>query len=224
MIISGSQRIKYRSWIEIEKLAQNVLNEYDEGSIKNLRKIDEELMVEEYLEAFIDFKKLSTDMSILGASSFSGGVLHVFNRFNEIEPIRIDPHTIIIDEHLDSNEMEPRRRFTVAHEIGHLILHEDTFSVYQRCGKRQLESWDKLDTLEWQANTFAAALLMPTSTMEQAINRVLDALHCTKDDFKRRVKLDKKYYYTLVDIIAGVYGVSFTCAKIRLKAHPEFWV
>jgi Zn-dependent peptidase ImmA (M78 family) len=49
-----------------------------------------------------------------------------------------------------------RQRFTVAHEIGHLILHEP--------GRAFRDTWSSTDTniAEVQANNFAANLLMPS--------------------------------------------------------------
>jgi len=58
-----------------------------------------------------------------------------------------------------------RRRFTMAHEIGHYLL-PDQQDLSQPCGKAQIESWD--DTLakpERDANQFAAEILMPRSVM-----------------------------------------------------------
>lgn len=51
---------------------------------------------------------------------------------------------------------DPRARMTAAHEIGHLLLHCQQPVFHYRSPPRNRE----LDP-EWQANTFAAALLMP---------------------------------------------------------------
>ncbi|MFH1982973.1 MAG: ImmA/IrrE family metallo-endopeptidase [Pseudomonadota bacterium] len=70
--------------------------------------------------------------------------------------------------YLDYDDSPARKRFTIAHEIGHLVLHmqaaddyeiidtEDNFrSIPNSDGK-----WSKERKMEWEANTFAAALLM----------------------------------------------------------------
>lgn len=59
---------------------------------------------------------------------------------------------------VNSNEPRVRQRFTIAHELGHFILHtqKDTFVDY-RDNKKEIMRTPK----EWQANMFAAALLMP---------------------------------------------------------------
>lgn len=70
-----------------------------------------------------------------------------------------------------------RQRFTIAHEIGHLVMHshlltgevhvdkEFRMGVLNRDGKATLGS----DLIEIQANRFAAALLAPRAFMEQAL-------------------------------------------------------
>lgn len=67
---------------------------------------------------------------------------------------------------------DPHGRFTAAHEIGHVLLH---------CGRRlhyaRRSTIDKECCPEWQADAFAAALLMPEegfrqcATIEQAMER-----------------------------------------------------
>jgi hypothetical protein len=61
-----------------------------------------------------------------------------------------------------------RKNFTVAHEIGHLILpgHDDSTV----CRAEQVESWAHgLSTKELEANQFASELLMPTAVVAKVI-------------------------------------------------------
>ena len=56
-----------------------------------------------------------------------------------------------------------RRRFTLAHEIGHYIL-PDQQELSHPCTKEQIESWaDDIPGPEADANRFAAEILMPRS-------------------------------------------------------------
>lgn len=62
-----------------------------------------------------------------------------------------------------------RRRFTLAHELGHYILpaHGESDSP---CRPRDIERWDaSLQTREVEANRFAAAALMPQSTIAELL-------------------------------------------------------
>jgi hypothetical protein len=57
-----------------------------------------------------------------------------------------------------------RLRTTLAHELAHVVLHDflvwlDVPSPQQRCGKQP--STEATDWMEWQANYFAGALLVP---------------------------------------------------------------
>ncbi len=65
----------------------------------------------------------------------------------------------------NSMEIEPRRRFTIAHELGHFILHsKDTSLFIDKVSKvmfRDSQSSTGEQLKEREANAFAAALLMP---------------------------------------------------------------
>lgn len=51
-----------------------------------------------------------------------------------------------------------RDRFTVAHEIGHLLLHTDTSFARSNTAT----TWKRYEDSEWQADVFAGQLLAPT--------------------------------------------------------------
>ena len=70
---------------------------------------------------------------------------------------------------LDRNEAarsRGRRRFTIAHEIGHFVLHaaRSQEAATSFCRGSDLE---RSDSIEGEANRFAAALLMPEPLLEQ---------------------------------------------------------
>lgn len=60
-----------------------------------------------------------------------------------------------------------RDRFTIAHELGHLFLgHVDKYEVLYRRGANELE---------YEANEFAANLLMPEQEFRDIVNENLDS-------------------------------------------------
>ena len=72
------------------------------------------------------------------------------------------------------NALDPgfRQRFTIAHELGHLLLHEDTdLQVDQHAflAFRNLKSSSTNDPKEVEANQFAATLLMPEELLRQCV-------------------------------------------------------
>lgn len=77
-----------------------------------------------------------------------------------------DFSTIYIDQNIYFN-VEVRYRFSLAHEIGHFILHKD---IYRDLQYETVEDWadiydaigsDDYGKLEFQANHFAGCLLIP---------------------------------------------------------------
>jgi Zn-dependent peptidase ImmA (M78 family) len=73
---------------------------------------------------------------------------------------RDDDHVLI---GVNSAHPERRQRFTVAHELGHLVLHKGRPLVvdHVRLNFRDATSSTATDSEEIQANAFAAELLMP---------------------------------------------------------------
>lgn len=106
-----------------------------------------------------------------------------------------------------------RQRFTIAHELGHLELHDDTgdklfidkqIRVYQRVGEASSAIYNEPGSMstpemESQANMFAAALLMPAPLLEHA------ALGQNLWD------------ETDIDALAKNFGVSAQAMSIRLQ-------
>jgi hypothetical protein len=68
------------------------------------------------------------------------------------------------------DEPAPRRRFTVAHEVGHHLLHSDGAAVLCRPADVETAAGDER-AREREANRFAAELLMPEPLVRAAANR-----------------------------------------------------
>jgi len=76
----------------------------------------------------------------------------------------------------NANHHRNRRRFTVAHELGHHLLHPDSPAYYDREHQigmylRAKVSGTQWDSKEVEANRFAAELLMPRRLLLEAIKR-----------------------------------------------------
>jgi Zn-dependent peptidase ImmA (M78 family) len=91
---------------------------------------------------------------------------------------------------------ENRQRFTIAHELGHYLLHEgETVHLDNQRGAftinlRNSDSGRGKDDSEREANLFAAELLMPTRFLEEELNgKNLDLL----EDNNFLNNLAKKY-------------------------------
>ncbi len=101
----------------------------------------------------------------------------------------IQKNTIKIreDVYINAYNGNGRDLFTIAHEVGHLLLHsEQNVQQLARVGIEEIKIYE--DT-EWQANTFAAELLMPANMI---------------------TKYDNEF------TVARRFGVSYSAARIRL--------
>lgn len=100
------------------------------------------------------------------------------------------------------NALHPkvRQRFTIAHELGHWVLHESerlhvdrAFRIYLRSARSSLA----VDPVEIAANRFAADLLMPPDMIRQDVgDRIIDFV----DDDEIR-KLSSRYQVSLQAMI-----------------------
>lgn len=70
-----------------------------------------------------------------------------------------------------------RRRFTIAHELGHFVLkHQgEIFVDHSTINRRDSRSSAAIDKQEIEANAFAAALLMPTEWVVAEAEALFDA-------------------------------------------------
>ena len=105
------------------------------------------------------------------------------------------------------NALHPsvRQRFSIAHELGHLVLHDDTELQVDRhafVAFRDLASSTADDPREVEANQFAAALLMPEYLLSRCVNELDDDL-----DFENAIAW-----------LAQRFGVSEQAMTIRLTS------
>jgi Zn-dependent peptidase ImmA (M78 family) len=131
----------------------------------------------------------------------------------------------------DLAKTDPRYTFTCAHEIGHFYLHEKVHPrVYQEEGEVEIRDsardfvtirseGGQRALLEWQANRFAASILMPRATVQAVLAKVQDGLGIGR---RGRIWLDnqphiQRDFYRVVSGIAGHYNVSQAVVQIRLR-------
>jgi len=112
--------------------------------------------------------------------------------------IRPDPNTpgeYVIK--VNKNDSARRQRFTVAHEIGHYLLHRD--EIGDGITDDVLYRSSLSDRREAQANRFAADLLMPQKLVDEWMDRA------------RALKVDN-----VITFLADKFNVSEAAMKIRL--------
>jgi Zn-dependent peptidase ImmA (M78 family) len=79
---------------------------------------------------------------------------------------------------VNSEHPKTRQRFTIAHEIGHLLLHgEEEFHIDEKAplALRDEVSSQAIDPREIEANQFAAELLMPDTLVRASVGALIAA-------------------------------------------------
>lgn len=138
--------------------------------------------------------------SIEGVVSRLGGTIEHLDPFDSDIPESICVEALrnfkIFISSLTSSQ---RDRFTVAHELGHYLLHFPMLTKSDPSARMKATRWvddsnKELIRTEWEANWFAAGFLMP------------------KDEFKGKL--------TGSDIasVSEYFGVSEAAAKVRAKS------
>jgi Zn-dependent peptidase ImmA (M78 family) len=140
--------------------------------------------------------------------------------------------TVVINAALHGTEHQPRRRFTLAHEVSHWILHRSYHSPtnqqyrfravknnYVACRESTIESFldernTETDWEEWQANALAAAILMPLASFHHKTSQVI------REHTGSSYLLDthsSRDFYRILSQISDTFAVSKSAAKIRMK-------
>jgi Zn-dependent peptidase ImmA (M78 family) len=109
---------------------------------------------------------------------------------------------IILSERLNNANMRLRRRMTIAHELGHVILHQP---LYQR-NERQLDLLHEFR--EWQANYFGGVLLAPKAELLRIRNAALGDGAIVKDGTLPATRL--------ITQVANSLDISHDAARVRL--------
>lgn len=141
-----------------------------------------------------------------------------------------DLTTIYVDEVIYSKR-PTRYRFTLAHEVGHLVLHRDLIEAIH---PKSITEWQNFilnvdkeayDWLEWQAYSFAGLLLVPRSSLKKHFQRQLWSLKDKIGLVKSKNLPSDSYREYLVYAIAHrlirTYDVSIDVLTKRIGKEVE---
>ena len=160
---------------------------------------------------------LCSDGSILGLTVFQKCKFTVILG-DETKLVEVFmPRDVVIDSALAANRCTGCRNFTIAHEVAHQILADLFPNDYGKAVKCRgyiayrerngQPSWE-----EWQANTLAAELLMPTFLVNAEIER---AALCLPNGILYKSASDSNYEKILE--MAARMGVSWSAIRTRLQ-------
>lgn len=110
-----------------------------------------------------------------------------------------------------STSSKGRINFTVAHELGHYLVHRLDYPEDKRCYLDDMNHWDteveiteeEYKKIEIEANLFAARLLMPLN------------------DFRKQIPASEEVGLKEIGVCAERYGVSLTAAAIQWLTYTE---
>lgn len=213
-----------RKQIDVE--AEKFLMKYRPNALSKPTKLDLESLIENDLGLEIDYQNLDPEHQILGATIFRDGYMDVYSEGKK-ESKMFSKNTMVFDIKLSEDyKQEGRFLFTLAHEIGHWVLHrkhffiddgqaslftmleekeEEKFIVCAKrdenamlCVKRKTpEEW-----IEWQADNFASSLLMPKAIFK-----------LTYEELKNK-KLSEEL---ILKELSSIFGASKKACEIRIN-------
>lgn len=224
---------------EIDFEAEYILSQYYEKCLLQAQPTPIENLIEK-MGLTLKYNRLSNDLSVLGAFVFNKGLVETFD--DDISNnIDVDDRTIIIDSILAETE-DPRLVFTYGHELGHYVtqydlihINKSQISLFDDNNETQIasickreffeDSWfnpqkkklvTKEDWMEWQANYFASAILIPKSSLRIELEPLINQF----DPFK-----DKSIFDNLdgdvmeyISELCSKYNVTFPLMVNRLKS------
>lgn len=167
-------------WIpneEIQRHAETFLSQYWDGTLP----VDVEYIAEYCLKISV--------LPLPGLKANIEGDGFITRDFKEI--------------HLDFDQHSVRQRFTIAHELGHFVLHKEF--IENLSTTPDIQAWktlyaslpeQDLNSMEYQAYEFAGCLLVPQSHLQDAFDDLLpemDALasQARQAGFRRHQYIDR---------------------------------
>lgn len=138
-----------------------------------------------------------------------------------------DLRSILVDRHaFMSPRLEYRLRFSVAHEIGHLMLHRD---IYRGLEHTTAKEWfDYISAIsdveygwvEWQAYEFAGRLLVPPDALGEAFQTAIQSGKTA--GYSNWLSAGEAALDYLATRIAPKFGVSAEAIAKRLRVE-KLW-
>lgn len=217
---------------DFDDIARAVLRENNLASvIESPKEVDILYLIKECLYLDVYSKNLSPDKSVMGLMAFHDSTIPCYDLRFKPTTFDVVAGNIVIDMSLSGQRQLPRRRFTLAHELAHWILHRSYHSPtnqvyalrkqgYLSCKEvthsiRQRDAKTDSEKEEAQANALAAALLMPKGAFLSCATIELRKKHGQNTTSFIRED-DPISYKEALEHIASVFNVSFQATEIRL--------
>ena len=137
--------------------------------------------------------------------------------------ISSDWKSIYVDRNKYLNGIQNRLRFSLAHEIGHFILHKEIYSSFKinsfedfYCFVDEIPN-NQYHYLEIQANKFAGLLLVPRDRLIIEKKKELNSFEAASGVSIDSIKDQSLLYSYLAEPISKTFGVSSEVIEIALS-------
>jgi Zn-dependent peptidase ImmA (M78 family) len=136
------------------------------------------------------------------------------DRLGTVGFISSDLREISVDKHV-AESVPTRFRFTIAHEVGHVVLHEPNYRSARFATPEEWKAWinamspKMFKRLESQANMFASRILVPVTGLRSVFESYLDRAEAAGLDWEASPEV-------LFQAMAKDFGVAAEVIKYRL--------
>ena len=213
---------KYLNVEQIDNICNVLTDRYIEERPDNdtlLRQIDIEDFVKKILGCTIVYESIAEDADCLGC--LSDGIIPI-PVIRNAQPVNVifPKDTIVIDQFLTGPTLSNRKRFTIAHEAGHVIknrMYGNSSPEYNHVGGIMLDSATGLrkrySYKELEANNFAESLLIPEGMIAMLMHKLYDDKKIVEYPGKILNDEDTKNVLSM----AKIFGVAYITMLIRLE-------
>lgn len=204
----------------LESLALELNKKYYPNRLDKLTYVDPYEFIEK-IGCTIEWKYLTPNMDILGATIFESGFYYVWKSLdcNDVKLEYFESGTIIINELLTRNENYKRETFVAFHEAMHWIKDKEYFTNDDNCIHidsiaQMYSKYDdpKSKKVERETNYLVGAFLMPYDLIKKEFFKRIGY----KNIPSKPIKFDKHTMTKGVGEIADILKVSISVVLYRL--------
>ena len=212
---------------DFDDIADRFFDEKCRG-VKNVTPpVDIEAIAADCLYLTVVCRPLVSTGSVLGLVTFCNAELELRDEDGMKSLCSYPGGTILVERSLLKSGLAPRRRFTIAHEVAHWLLHRTyhsptnkKYSYYISCRSENIERVRRNTTsddrwAEWQADQLAAALLMPKEAFVRDALESVRETRCPAEKFRSGQNRDAARY--VIRRLSEKFAVSHKAVEIRMR-------
>ena len=218
---------------DIDEIASSLLKDFSPRNLEYPIAVDVDAFLADYLQLLVKERYIG----VIGCEALG---LTVMRDSVEIPSLEEKMHPVILKETYGNVLISPtlngvknraRKRYTKAHEGAHWILHRPYFKRKEQSGGpgmnqgfvacRSIERYTpqnkkSVNWLEWQADTLAAALLMPGEIFKEYSRRLLRHAGASRGYLEGDNARDKRIFYEIAPSLCQRFSISLRAAQIRM--------